>query len=125
MAKTAPRYDRASADPLVQTFTLLLSGPRIYARNAERKLIDLGEARHDGKEGKATWSYLLDVDAIAGSGFKTPAALLKDLSGKIDFAYLDSQFTSLPNHSPTDEGIDVRHAATLEVSYDEVPDSGL
>ncbi|MGI4860156.1 MAG: hypothetical protein ACRYHA_25160 [Janthinobacterium lividum] len=125
MPKTTPRRESVPADPLVQTFTLLLSGTRIYARNEDRKLIDLGEAKQDGKEGKSAWSYLLDVDAIAGNGFKTPAALLKDLGGKIDFAYLDSQFTSLPNHSPTDEGIDVRHAATLEVQYDEVPDSGL
>ncbi|MCY0389553.1 hypothetical protein OVY01_20620 [Robbsia sp. Bb-Pol-6] len=124
MAKTAPRREGAPADPLVQTFTFLLSGRHIYVRNAERKLIDLGEAKQEGKEGKPSWSYLLDVDEIAGSGFKTPAALLKDLSGKVDFAYLDSQFTSLPNHSPTDEGIDVRHAETLEVRYDEVSDDG-
>jgi hypothetical protein len=98
-----------------QPFTLYAAGGRVYARNTDQKLIDLGELRQDGN----AWCYFLDGNQQAGSGFFTAEEALRDLGRNMRFLWLDGQFTAVADAR---EGGDVNldGAAQVEIVLDEL-----
>jgi len=102
---TTPRGPR-------QPYTLYVQQDRLFARNSDGSLIELGpvDARGD------TLAYTLDGEKVAGSGFGDAAALLADLEGKLDFLFLDGQFTALPDLGDT---VDLEGATRREITLEE------
>lgn len=89
MADIDPVAGRAPARN--QAFTLYAANGRVYVRNVDQKIIDLGElTREDG-----AFRYLLDGNKQAGTGFFTEEAALRDIAGNIRFVWLDGQFTAV------------------------------
>ena len=84
-----------------QLFTLYASHGRIYAENGEGKLIDIGSLRKDGN----VYRCRLDSDGVSSDAMASPERAMADLQQRIDFLYLDGQFTALP---------DIRGQARLE-----------
>jgi hypothetical protein len=74
-----------------QPFTLYAAGGRLYARNADQKVIDLGELRREG----GGWYWRLDGNHQSGSGFANQQEALRDVGGKLRFLWLDGQFTAV------------------------------
>ncbi|SDV51194.1 hypothetical protein [Chitinasiproducens palmae] len=114
-----------TANTLTQRYILYIAEQRVFARNARGKLIDLGVAEQADGGGKL--GYTLDVAAengatIAGSGFAAPVEALRDLAGKLDFTYLDQQFTSLPNRIEDERPIDLANAPQHAFTVDEFGD---
>jgi hypothetical protein len=85
--------DRANAPAprRQQPFTLYAAGGRVYARNLDQKVIDLGELRQDG----SAWSYRLDGNQETGQGFFTPEEALREIGRNVRFLWLDGQFTAV------------------------------
>jgi len=105
----------ASASP---RFTLYATGGRIYVQDARSFLIDIGqyERADDG------FSYRIAGDASLGdSGFAGADDILRDLAGRIDQAFLDIRFRTLPDHSE-DYSVDFRRAAHCAVDLDRQED---
>lgn len=98
-------------DP-VQRFTLYLQQDRLFARNADRTLVELGAV--EGQDGALR--YALDGERITGQGFADPEALLADLEEKIDFLFLDGQFTALPDIT---DSTDLAGAVRREIALEE------
>ena len=98
-----------------QPFTLYAAGGRVYARNTDQKLVDLGELRQDG----SAWSYALDGNHQTGSGFFTAEEALRDIGRSIRFLWLDGQFTAVADAG---EGGDVNldGATQVEIMLDEM-----
>ena len=99
-----------------QPFTLYAAGGRIYARNADQKLIDLGALERMDSGG---FRYLLDGNHELGEGFFTEEAALRDIAGKIRFLWLDGQFTAVADAR---EGGDVNldGATQVDILLDEL-----
>lgn len=72
-------------------FTFHASQGRLYSRNEDGKIIDLGKlaAQPDG-----SWHYLLDGNKLAG-GAPSPEAAMADAASRMGFLYLDGQFTAV------------------------------
>jgi hypothetical protein len=99
-----------------QPFTLYAAGGRVYARNVDQKVIDLGELRPDN--GK--WRYRLDGNQDAGHGFFTADEALREIAGKLRFLWLDGQFTAVAD--ARDGGtLNLDRAIQLEIVLDELP----
>jgi len=98
-------------DP-VQRFTLYLQENRLFARNADATLVELGSV---GTEGGAL-RYALDGERITGQGLADADALLADLERKIDFLFLDGQFTALPDVT---ESTDLDGATSRDITLEE------
>ncbi len=84
-----------------QLFTLYAAGGRIYCSNVDQKLVDLGALtrRDDG------FSYFLDGNQLSGYGLPDEAAALRQAAERMDFLWLDGQFTAL---------VDMRGKVNLE-----------
>ena len=95
-----------------QAYTLYVQQDRLLARNSDGSLIELGpvDARGD------TLAYRLDGEKVAGSGFGDAAALLAYLESKLDFLFLDGQFTALPDLGDT---VDLEVATRREITLEE------
>lgn len=78
---------------IARQFTLYASQGRIYAENAAGKLIDLGAIRKEGN----VFAYRLDADGVSGDVSESAARALADVEQRIDMAYMDGQFTALPD----------------------------
>jgi hypothetical protein len=104
---------------LQQHYTVFIQNARIYARNVRRKTIDLGQA-DTGKDGSV--SYRLDAGDFSGDGLADADAALRDLAGKLDFIYLDEQFTSLPDRAEFGETHDAKSVPHIVVTLDETDD---
>ncbi|HET8747590.1 MAG TPA: hypothetical protein VFM98_18470 [Ramlibacter sp.] len=74
-----------------QPFTLYAAGDRVYARNVDQKVIDLGELRQEGRG----WCFRLDGNQEHGSGFFTAEEALREIGRKLHFLWLDGQFTAV------------------------------
>jgi hypothetical protein len=111
-----PSPDNAQRATRPQPFTLYAAGGRIYARNTDQKLIDLGPiAREDG----GSFCYLLEGNKQGGNGFFTEEAALRDIAEHLRFLWLDGQFTAIADAR---EGGDVNldGATQLEIELDEL-----
>ncbi len=75
-------------------YTLYIANGRIYARNADNKLIDLGQAT----EQAGSFSWMLDgEESLCGRHLPNADAVMREAEKKMSFAFLDGQFTSLPD----------------------------
>jgi len=74
-------------------FTLYASQGRIYAENTAGKLIDLGAIRKEGN----VFAYRLDADGVSGEASESAARALADVEQRVNMAYMDGQFTALPD----------------------------
>jgi hypothetical protein len=97
-----------------QPFTLYAAGGRIYATNRDQKLIDLGALTRDES---GAFSWLLDGNQQRGSGFFTEETALGDLAGKLQFLWLDGQFTAVADAR---DGVNLQGATRLDIVLDEL-----
>lgn len=115
MANIDEAAGRAAAGK--QAFTLFAAGGRVYARNVEQKIIDLGElAREDGGAGLR---YLLDGNKERGSGFFTEEEALRDIATRLRFLWLDGQFTAVADARDGGE-LNLDGATQLDIVLDEL-----
>jgi hypothetical protein len=111
MAKQDDTNDRAAAQ---QPYTLYAASGRVYAQNAEQKVIDLGAlTQRDG-----AWCYLLDGNKESGEGHLTPEAALRDIAGHLRFLWLDGQFTAVAD-ARDDPDLNLDGATRLDIVLDE------
>lgn len=76
-------------------YLLFLCENRILAQNICGHVIDLGGLTKQN----GTIDWLLDSNKEKGENLKTEIEALEDIANKIDFLFLDGQFTSLPDIS--------------------------
>ncbi|MBS7455746.1 hypothetical protein [Coralloluteibacterium stylophorae] len=101
----------------LQHFTLYLANRRIYARNPDGHLVDLGGLRQeDGRFG-----YVLDGDKSGADGLDGEDAVLRRLEDELTFVFLDGQFTSLPDVS---DQVDVEGAPQRRIALEEFVEDG-
>ena len=108
--------DRAAA-ARQQPFTLYAAAGRIYARNRDQKIIDLGALAQG--EGKAL-RYVLDGNGQVGEGFSSEQDALRDLARHLRFLWLDGQFTAVAD-AKDDPSLDLDGATQLDIVLDELP----
>jgi hypothetical protein len=95
------------------SFTLHAANGRVYARNVDQHLIDLGAlTREDG----GSFCYLLDGNKQSAAGFASAQDALRDLSRHLRFLWLDGQFTAV---EPVAE-VNLEGAPSLEITLDEL-----
>jgi hypothetical protein len=99
-----------------QSFTFYAADGRVYASNADQKLVDLGSLVDEGQG----WHYLLDGNQQAGEGFSTPEAALRHIADHTRFLYLDGQFTALADLREGDAPVHLDGAARIDVMMDEL-----
>jgi hypothetical protein len=97
-------------------FTLYAANGRVYARNRDQKIIDLGALTHQD----AAFCYLLDGNKQGASGFFTEEEALRDVAGHLRFLWLDGQFTALAD-AKDDPGLNLDGAVQLDIELDELP----
>jgi hypothetical protein len=98
-----------------QPFTLYAAGGRVYARNLDQKVIDLGELRQDG----GAWTYRLDGNQQTGTGFFTAEEALRDIGSQVRFLWLDGQFTAVAD-AREGGALDLDGAAQVQIVLDEL-----
>jgi hypothetical protein len=99
-----------------QTFTLYAAGGRVYVRNTDQKVIDLGElARADG----GAFRYRLDGNQEQGQGFFTEEEALRDLARHLRFLWLDGQFTAVAD-ARDGNALNLDGATQLQIVLDEL-----
>jgi len=98
-----------------QPFALYAAGGRVYARNVDQKVIDLGELRQD----RGTWRYRLDGNQEAGRGFSTAEEALREIGRKLHFLWLDGQFTAVAD-ARDGSAPDLDGVPQLEILLDEL-----
>lgn len=96
-----------------QSFILYAAHGRIYARNVDGKLIDLGALHHG--EGGICWR--LDGNGQSADGFFTEEEALRDLGRNLRFLWLDGQFTAVADVRAT---VDLQGATEVEITLDEL-----
>ena len=112
-----PQNDGAAGGTrLQQPFTLFAAQGRVYARNRDQKLIDLGALERT--EGGA-FRYLLDGNQQAGEGFFTEAEALRHIGGHLRFLWLDGQFTAVADARDAAD-LNLDGATQLDILLDEL-----
>lgn len=97
-------------------FTFHAAQERLYARNEDGKVIDLGRL---APQPDGSWHYLLDGNQLAG-GAATPEAAMADAAERMGFLYLDGQFTAVEDAREQPE-FDISQAPAIELLVDELP----
>ena len=98
-----------------QPFILYAAAGRVYARNLDQKVIDLGELRQDG----GAWRYRLDGNQQVGKGFFTAEEALRDIGRNVRFLWLDGQFTAVAD-AREGGALDLDGATQVEIVLDEL-----
>jgi hypothetical protein len=98
-----------------QPFTLYAARGRIYARNTDQKLIDLGELVQDG----GSWRYRLDGNQQTGTGYFTAEEALREIGRTVRFLWLDGQFTAVAD-ARHDGDLNLDGAVEIEIVLDEL-----
>lgn len=111
-----PSRAGAEGARLQQPFTLFAAQGRVYARNRDQKLIDLGALE---RTAAGTFGYLLDGNKQQGEGFSSEEEALRHLAGKLRFLWLDGQFTAVAD-ARDDAGLNLDGAAQLDILLDEL-----
>ena len=96
-------------------FTFHAAQDRLYARNEDGKVIDLGKL---ARQPDGSWHYLLDGNKLAG-GAPTPEAAMADAAQRMGFLYLDGQFTAVAD-AREQPGFDLSQAPGIELLVDEL-----
>ncbi len=99
-------------------YFIYLCEQRILAQNIDGHIIDIGG--YQTEEGGISW--LLDGNKEQGEGINTEREALDDIAGKIDFLFLDGQFTSLPDLS-ADYGDKLETASAKQIVLNELSDA--
>lgn len=108
--------DTARASATRQPFTLFAAQGRVYARNRDQKVIDLGAlTREDG----GAWRYELDGNHQGGAGLFTEEEALREIAGKIRFLWLDGQFTAVADARAA-AGFSIDGAKQFDFELDEL-----
>ncbi|MBK6008135.1 hypothetical protein JJB11_18690 [Ramlibacter ginsenosidimutans] len=102
-----------------QPFTLYAAKGRVYARNRDQKIVDLGTLTR-GDDG---WSYLLDGNQQSAGGFSSDEQALRDLGRNLRFLWLDGQFTAVAD-AKDDATLALDGATRLDIELDELPPGG-
>ena len=97
-------------------FTFHAAQGRLYARNPDGKVIDLGKL---ARQPDGSWHYLLDGNQLAG-GAATAEAAMADAAGRMGFLYLDGQFTAVAD-SREQHALSLDDAPAIELAIDELP----
>lgn len=98
-----------------QPFKLYAARGRVYARNVDQKVIDLGELRQDG----GSWCYRLDGNDKTAGGFFTAEEALREIGRGMRFLWLDGQFTAVAD-ARDGGGLDLDGAPEVEILLDEL-----
>jgi len=94
-------------------FTFLAANGRLYARNLDMKIIDLGAlARADDGQ----WRWTLDGNQLSG-GAPDAQAAMRDAAARMGFLYLDGQFTAV---APIGATTHLDGAETVDLVLDEL-----
>ena len=109
--------DDPSRSPARQPFSFYAAQGRIYVRNRDQKIIDLGALT---REDSGAFRYQLDGNGQAAGGFFTEEAALQEVVNTIRFLWLDGQFTAVAD-SKEDPSLDLSGATRLDVELDELP----
>ena len=99
-----------------QPFTLYAAAGRVYARNRDQKVIDLGTLARQG----GSFCYLLDGNKQSGAGFASEAEALRDIAQHLRFLWLDGQFTAVAD-AREDPALNLEGAQQLAIVLDELP----
>jgi len=97
-------------------FTFHAAQGRLYARNEDGKVIDLGKL---ARQPDGSWHYLLDGNQLAG-GAPSPEAAMADAAARMGFLYLDGQFTAVAD-AREQTRLDLDDAPGIELTLDELP----
>ena len=97
-------------------FTFHAAQGRLYARNEDGKVIDLGKL---ARQPDGSWHYQLDGNQLAG-GAASPEAAMADAAERMGFLYLDGQFTAVAD-ARGQPGFDLSGAPGIELVIDELP----
>lgn len=111
-----PVTDRKPEPARQMPFTLYAAHGRVYARNRDQKIIDLGALARD--HGGA-FRYELDGNHERGRGFSTAEEALRDIASHLRFLWLDGQFTAVAD-AREDPGLDLDGATQLDIVLDEL-----
>lgn len=79
------------AKAMIQSYQMKAARGRLFVRNVDRKVIDLGELR----ETDGSWRYLIDATGASRSGFSSPEEAMRAIAGSLRFLWLDGQFTAV------------------------------
>ena len=93
-----------------QPFNLYAAHGRVFARNRDGKLIDLGALHHG--EGGICWR--LDGNGQSADGFFTEEEALRDLGRNLRFLWLDGQFADVRDTA------DLQGATQVYITLDEL-----
>lgn len=96
-------------------FTFHAAQGRLYARNEDGKVIDLGQL---APQPDGSWHYLLDGNKLAG-GAATPQAAMADAAERMGFLYLDGQFTAVADAREL-SSLNLDNAPAIELMLDEL-----
>jgi hypothetical protein len=98
-----------------QPFTLYAAQGRVYARNTDQKVIDLGElSEEDGR-----WRFELDGNHHSGNGFFTAEEALREIARDLRFLWLDGQFTAVAD-AREGGALNLDGAVQVEILLDEL-----
>jgi len=97
-------------------FTLYAARGRVYARNRDQKIIDLGAL---AREGGGAFRYALDGNHRTGQGFGTAEEALRDIAAHLRFLWLDGQFTAVAD-AKDDPSLNLDGAVQLDIVLDEL-----
>lgn len=97
-------------------FTFHAAQDRLYARNQDGKVVDLGKLV---RQPDGSWHYQLDGNKLAG-GAPSPEAAMADAAQRMGFLYLDGQFTAVADARELPE-FDLSQAPAIELVVDELP----
>lgn len=113
----APNDSRGTAAPgRRQPYALYAAGGRVYVRNADQKVIDLGAlSRDDG----GAFRYLLDGNGKTGEGFFTEEEALRDVATHLHFLWLDGQFTAVAD-AREGGALNLDGATRIDIELDEL-----
>lgn len=96
-------------------FKFYAANERLFARNPEGKVIDLGRL---ARQADGSWHYLLDGNQLAGGGTATPESAMADAARRMGFLYLDGQFTAVAQADAG--GLERPDVPAIEVTLDEL-----
>lgn len=109
--------DREAAGPAgrKQVFTLYAANGRLYARNVNQKIIDIGAVT---RTGSGAFHWLLDGNQQGGEAF-TEEEALRDVGRNVRFLWLDGQFTAVADAREGGE-LNLDGAAQVDIELDEL-----
>ena len=113
-SSTIPRSVEAERRQIPFTFYAAANG-RIYVRNVDQKVIDLGALSRD----EGGLCYFLDGNHQTGKGFRDAEAALRDIATHVRFLWLDGQFTAVAD-AREDPALNLDGATQVDVTIDEL-----